>query len=414
MEFFRYCNGELYCEDLPLTRLAAAVGTPAYIYSAAALAHNYLRFTRAFHGVPHTICYSVKANSNLTVLRLLARLGAGFDMVSGGELYRVLRAGGLPSRIVFSGVGKTVEEIDFALRENILFFNVESAAELDTLAARARALGRRAQVAIRINPDIDPFTHPHISTGLRLHKFGVYWKDALPLCLRAAALPNVEFVGIGCHIGSQITRLAPFVQALARLQTIGLRLARHGAPIRYLDFGGGIGIRYQREKVVSLAGYAQRVKAVVQRLGCHLILEPGRLIAGPAGLLLARVLLEKTSGQRRFVVVDAGMSDFLRPALYGASHRIEPVKQPARRAPRSLCDVVGPLCETSDSLRRNVPLPILHPGALLAIRDTGAYGFVLASNYNARGRPPEILVRGKTFRIIRRREAWPDLLRGEA
>jgi len=414
MEFFRYHNGELHCEDLSLTRLAAAVGTPAYVYSATALAHNYRRLAGAFRDVPHTICYSVKANSNLAVLRLLARLGAGFDIVSGGELYRVLRSGGRLDKVVFSGVGKTIAEIDFALRKNILFFNVESATELETLAARAQALGRRVQVAIRVNPDVDPHTHRHISTGLRLHKFGVYWKQALPLCLRATALPAVEFVGIGCHIGSQITRLAPFVQALARLQTLALRLAREGAPIRYLDFGGGLGIRYRKEKIVSLTSYAWRVKAVVQRLGCHLILEPGRLIAGPAGLLLTRVLLEKTSGRRRFVVVDAGMSDFLRPALYGASHRIEPVKQPRRQAPRLLCDVVGPLCETSDSLGRNVPLPVLQAGALLAIRDTGAYGFVLASNYNARGRPPEVLVRGKTFRIIRRRETWPDLLRGEA
>ncbi len=413
MDFFRYRRGELCCEGVPLARIAAAVGTPAYVYSVAALRSGYRRLASAFRGVSCVLCYSVKANSNLAILRELRRLGAGFDVVSGGELYRVLRAGCAPNRVVFSGVGKTREEIDFALRRGILLFNLESLAELDMLAHRARRLGRRARVIVRVNPDVDPRTHPHISTGRQVHKFGVYWEQALPLCLRAAALPEVEFLGIGCHIGSQITRLRPFREAVARLEALGLRLQQKGLRVRYLDFGGGLGIRYQKEKPVSLASYAQQIKKVVRRLGCRLLLEPGRTIVGPAGVLLTSVVLEKTTQGRRFVVVDAGMSDFLRPALYGATHRIEPVIKPSVRGARTRCDVVGPLCETADSLGHNLRLPRLEPGALLAVRDTGAYGFVLASNYNARRRPAEVLVRGRTFRVIRRRETWNALLRGE-
>jgi diaminopimelate decarboxylase len=398
---------------VPLSRVADAVGTPTYVYSCAALRENYRRLAGAVRGVAYLLCYSVKANSNLAVLRELRRLGAGFDIVSGGELDRLLRAGVAPRKVVFSGVGKTCEEIDFALREDILLFNVESEAELELLSARAQRLRRRARVLVRVNPDVDPHTHPHISTGQHAHKFGVTWQEAVAVCLRAAALPELKFLGLGCHIGSQITRLEPFQKALARLAVLGGRLEERGLRVRYLDFGGGLGIRYRNEKVVRLADYAASVKRLVRRLGCRLLLEPGRVIVGPAGVLLTRVLLEKDTARRRFVVVDAGMSDFLRPALYGAAHRIEPVEQRMDRRASSPCDVVGPLCETADALGRNLRLPRLPSGALLAVRDVGAYGFVLSSNYNARRRPAEVLVRGNRFDVVRRRESWRDLVRGE-
>lgn len=413
MECFHYRKNELWCEGLPLKHVAARVGTPVYVYSAAALKHNFNRLARAFRGVPGLVCYSVKANSNLAILRELRRQGAGFDIVSGGELYRVLRAGVNPKRVVFSGVGKTEEEIDLALLKDILLFNVESAAELELLAGRAHRLRRRARFLVRVNPDVDPQTHPHISTGLHAHKFGVNWREVVRLARWGAALPGLEFCGLGCHIGSQITRLAPFEQALARLEVLGQQLLASGQRVRYLDFGGGIGIRYQDEKVFQLGAYARLVKGVVRRLNCRLLLEPGRLIAGPSGVLVTRVLLEKETPRRRFVVVDAGMSDFLRPALYGAAHRIEPARKESGYRSVSRCDVVGPLCETADALGRAVALPRIAPGSLLVVRDTGAYGFVLSSNYNTRRRPAEVLVRGRRFRVIRRRESWSDLVRGE-
>ena len=411
MDHFHYRKGELGCEGLPLARIAAAVGTPAYVYSATTVRENYRRLARAFRGVPTLICYAVKANSNLSILRELTRLGAGFDVVSGGELYRTARAGAPARRVVYSGVGKTAAEIDLALRRGILFFNVESAAELELLAARARRLRRRARFLLRVNPDVDPGTHPHISTGLHAHKFGVGWQEALKLARAGAARPELDFCGLSCHIGSQITRLAPFDRALARLGRLAGELRRHALRVRYLDFGGGIGIRYQEEKTLSLSVYARSVKRTARRLGCRLLLEPGRVIVAPAGVLLTKVLLEKKTSRRRFVVVDAAMNDLLRPALYGARHRIQPVKQGRRAA--SLCDVVGPVCETGDALGRDVSLPPLAPGDLLAVRDAGAYGFVLSSNYNARPRAAEVLVRGGRFRVVRRRERPADLVRGE-
>jgi diaminopimelate decarboxylase len=409
---FHYRHGELISEQVALSRVAATVGTPVYVYSAAAIAYAYRRLKAVFRGVPCLICYSVKANSSLAVLRVLARLGAGFDVVSGGELYRVLRAGGDPKAIVFSGVGKTTEEIDFAIRRGILYLNVESRAELETIARRAQLLGRRARVAVRINPDVDPHTHRHISTGKQTHKFGIHWREALPVCLEAARHPALEFVGIGCHIGSQITSLQPFLQALRRLEEVPGQLKHHGIRIRYLDFGGGVGIRYQREPLVPLGAYGRHLKRVVRRWDCQLILEPGRILIGPAGVLLTRVLLEKTTAGRRFVVVDAAMNDFLRPALYGSQHRILSLRR-HRPGTATLADVVGPVCETADCFGRGIRLPRLAAGSLLAVMDVGAYGFVLASNYNARVRPTEVMVRGRRFKVIRRRETWGDLIRGE-
>ncbi len=411
MESFCHRGGELCCEQVPLRRIAAAAGTPVYVYSARAIRENYLRLARAFRGVPNRICYAVKANGNVAVLRELRALGAGFDVVSAGELELVLQAGGDPRRVVFSGVGKTREEMDFALRRNIHLFNVESAAELVLLSERAQQLRREAPVLLRVNPDVDPHTHPHISTGRQAHKFGVPRREALELSWRAADLPGVKFRGLACHIGSQITRLAPFVQALARLERLARQLATASLRIHYLDFGGGLGIRYRNEAVVPLAAYAAQVKRVVRRLRCRLLLEPGRAIIGPAGLLLTRVLLEKHTPARRFVIVDAGMNDLLRPALYGAWHRIDPVTGSRRRPEPGLCDVVGPLCETADALGRGRRLPRLTAGELLAVRDAGAYGFVLSSNYNARPRPAEVLVSGRRFQLVRRRQTLTVLSR---
>lgn len=408
---FRAHRDELYCEQVPLRRVAATVGTPTYVYTAGLIRDNYRRLARALGRAPHLVCYSVKANSNLSILRELRRLGAGFDIVSGGELRRVLHVGASPRRVVFSGVGKTREEMDLGLRAGILAFNVESEAELALLAERARRLGCRAPVLVRVNPDVNPHTHPHISTGLHAHKFGVAWQDAPGVCRQAAALPSIEFLGLACHIGSQITSLRPFEQALARLARLGRELEGHGLRVRVLDFGGGLGIRYQDEKTIPPAAYATRVKRLARQLGARLLVEPGRVIVGPAGVLLTRVLLEKQTPRRRFVVVDAGMNDLIRPALYGARHRIEPVRRAQGKLSR--CDVVGPLCETGDALGRDVRLPSLKPGALLAVRDAGAYGYVLSSNYNARRRPAEVLVDGNRFRVVRRRETWGDLLRGE-
>ncbi len=411
---FSYRRGELWCEGVPLGRIAARLGTPTYVYSQQSIEAALEGLERAFAGVPHTLCYSVKANSNRALLRLVGRRGLGFDIVSGGELYRVLQAVGPKAapRVVFSGVGKTTEEVDFALRSRILFFQVESADELNLIAARARHLRRPARIAVRINPDVAAGTHPHISTGEQEHKFGVAATEAMELARRAAGDAWLEFVGIGCHIGSQITRLAPFRRALARMRRVAEELNHAGLRVRYLDIGGGIGIRYQQEKVFGLAAYARTIQRATRGLGCHLILEPGRAVVGPAGVLLARVLVRKRGAEKDFLVLDVGMNDLLRPALYGARHRILPVRE-ANPGPTMRVDVVGPICETSDTFARGVRLPWLAVGELVAICDVGAYGFVQASNYNSRRRPAEVLVSGRRFRVIRRCEQWADLMRGE-
>ncbi len=410
--YFGYRRGRLHCEQVPLEVIAQEVGTPAYVYSRASIESAWRGFDRAFRTVPHTVCYSVKACSNLAVLRLLAELGSGFDIVSGGELERLLRLGVPGDRIVFSGVGKTREELRAAVRAGLKLINVESAEELEMLAEEASRLGRRAPAAVRVNPDVAACAHPHISTGRRVHKFGVDWAEAIPVYRRGLQLPAVHWQGVSVHLGSQILSLRPFRQAVARLCRLVERLQREQVPLRYLDFGGGLGVRYLAERPPSLEAYARLLAPAVGRLGLHLLLEPGRSIVGPAGVLLTRLLVRKRNGGRLFYVVDAGMNDFLRPALYGAIHPITPATIAGRRRPVR-ADIVGPVCESGDVFAQRWPLPEAQPGELLVIWGTGAYGFVLSSNYNSRLRPAEVLVEGKSFRVIRQRENFADLVRNE-
>jgi diaminopimelate decarboxylase len=415
--FFTCRQGELCCEGVPLKRVAASAGTPAYVYSGASVEQAYRRFDAAFAAVPHQICYAVKANSNLSLLRHLAKLGSAFDIVSGGELYRLCRIGVPRRRIVFSGVGKTREEIREALREKILLFNVESDAELELLAEEAARTGRAAPAGLRVNPDVEAGAHPHISTGLRSHKFGVDPDHALRLYRAYRGSRAIRWQGISAHIGSQILEVAPFRRAARRLAALVRELARAGIPLRYFDLGGGFGIRYSLERPPELARYAQAILQAVRPLGCRLLLEPGRALVGPAGVLLTRVLYTKQIRGRTFVVVDAGMNDFQRPALYGARHPVTrvncPRSRPGSRNIRQRVDVVGPVCETGDSFVQDALLEPVQAGDLLVLWGAGAYGSVAASNYNSRPRPAEVLVQGSGFRIVRRRESRADLIRGE-
>jgi len=410
MHFFAYASGRLRCEDVPLDEIARDVGTPVYVYSEAAMHRQVQLFTDAFQKVPHLICYAVKANSNLSVIRRLADWGAGFEVVSGGELFRVLRAGGSGNKVVFDGPGKTVEEIRYALDSDILFFNVESAAEADLIVATARETGKRARVSLRTNPDVDPGTHPYISTGMREHKFGIALEEAHELYLRLRDRPEIELVGVTCHIGSQITQLEPYRDAIESLRTFVTTLRQEGISLRYLDFGGGLGIAYNGEEPPSASRYAQLVIEATKDLGLTLILEPGRIIVGNAGTLVTRVTFIKNQGSKRFIIVDAGMNDLMRPALYGSHHQIWSVSQ---KTSTQVADVVGPICESSDFIARNRELPSFEPGDLAAVMSAGAYGFSLSSNYNSRPRVAEVLVRGSRYEVIRRRETYEDLIRLE-
>ena len=407
----------LYCERVPLSSLAEELSTPLYGYSAGTIRRRYREFDRAFRGSPHTVCYSVKANSNLAILRLLAGLGCGFDVVSGGELERVLQADRRAARkVVFSGVGKTAAEMDAALKAGILLFNLESESELELLAERAERRRVTARVALRVNPDVPAETHPYISTGLHRHKFGVPTHDAPRLYARAADSLFLEVAGVSVHIGSQITNLAPFTAAMERVADLVRGLRADGHTIRYVDAGGGLGISYTQlglpEFADFTAHYAAALFAPLRGLKLHLLLEPGRSIVGPAGVLLTRVLYHKSNNGKKFLVVDAAMNDLLRPALYDAYHEIVPVLlRPAGE--HELFDVVGPICETGDFFARGREMPPVKDGDLLAILDAGAYGMVLASNYNTRPRPAEVLVDGGKARLIRRREKLSDLLRLE-
>jgi diaminopimelate decarboxylase len=410
---FQYRGGVLACEDVSLAAIAAKYGTPAYVYSKNALVKRFREYERALEGVPHRICFAVKANSNLAVLRVLAAEGAGFDIVSGGELFRVLTAGGNAAHVVFSGVGKTEAEIAYAIEAGIHSFNCESEAEIELISRLAEERRRQAAIAIRVNPHVDAQTHPYISTGLREHKFGIDIDAAEDLYLKAAKLSGVTVEGVSCHIGSQLLDTAPLLEAADKVLDLISRLSARGFQIRYLDTGGGLGIAYRPGQTsADIASFVSQLKQKIARSGLTLMLEPGRSIAGEAGVLLTRVLLVKRNGAKTFVIVDAAMNDLIRPALYHAHHEIVAVEQ-ARESRRVHADVAGPVCETGDFFARGRDLADVAAGDLLAIRTAGAYGFVLASNYNSRPRPCEVLVDGKRTRIARRRETYADLVRGE-
>ncbi len=411
-EFF-YREGALTCEGVNLASVAESHGTPAYVYSKRALLNRYRAYEHGLQGIPHRVCFSVKANSNLAVLGVLAREGAAFDIVSGGELFRVLAAGADAGSVVFSGVGKSKAEIQFALEKSIHSFNCESEHEIERISEMAAALGRTASIAIRVNPDVDALTHPYISTGLRQHKFGVDIAEAGEIYKRAAALPGIALEGVSCHIGSQILEMDPLLEAADRaLELVGL-LRRQGLPIRYIDLGGGLGVRYhQSDRSVAIEGFIRRLREKIERLDLMLLLEPGRSIAAEAGVLLTRVLSVKRNGDKMFVIVDAAMNDLLRPALYHAYHEIIPVVEKDKRE-RIQADIVGPVCETGDVFARDLEVPLPRPGDLFAFLTAGAYGFVLASNYNSRPRPCEVLIDDETIHIAREREEYDDLIRGE-
>lgn len=409
---FRYSDNDLYCESLPLADLAARVGTPAYVYSAQAILDNYRAYDEAFGDLPHSVCYAVKANSSLAVLGLLARAGAGFDIVSGGELYRVLQAGGDPSKVVFSGVGKTPDEVEYALSQGIHSFNCESDAELALIDAMAARRGVKAGFSIRVNPDVDAATHPYISTGLSEHKFGIAIAEAPVVYERARRLANLSPEGVSCHIGSQILDPSPILESLDKLLALAASLRAAGYPIRHLDLGGGLGVAYHSgQKAPEIRGFIASLHEKLRASGLCVMVEPGRSIAGPAGVLLTRVLYRKRSGEKEFVVVDAAMNDLIRPSLYRAHHEIIPLRR--NPLPPITADVVGPVCESGDFLARDREMANVMPGDFLAVCTAGAYGFVLSSNYNSRPRAPEVLVEGGAYRVIRRRENYEDLIRGE-
>jgi diaminopimelate decarboxylase len=408
----------LYSEDMPLLKLAEKYGTPLYVYSAAMIEERYREFDRAFRDIPQTVCYSVKANSNLSILRMLAKRGSGFDIVSGGELERVLAADRKAAkRIVFSGVGKTREELTAALKAGILLFNIESESELWALAECAARLRTTAPVALRVNPDVAAETHPYISTGLHKHKFGVPIREARTLYAKASGARYMKVRGVSVHIGSQITDAAPFGEAMTRVAELVRDLRADGHAIDYVDAGGGLGIPYEKQNAdfpSQVGAYARALATPLRSLNVHLLLEPGRSIIGPAGILLTSVIYKKSNDSKRFLVVDAAMNDLIRPALYGAYHEVVPVMSDQSEPAKSeTVDIVGPVCETGDFFARDRALPSVEEGDLLAILDAGAYGMALSSNYNTRPRPAEVLVSGKSAKVIRRREKVSDLLRAE-
>jgi len=411
MEAFRLIDGVLHAEDVALPAIAAQHGTPCYVYSRAALEAACRAYTAAFAGTPHLVCYALKANSNLAVLNLFARLGCGFDIVSGGELARVLAAGGDPGKVVFSGVGKTETEMATALAAGILCFNVESEAELATLDAVAGRLGVRAPVSFRVNPDVDPRTHPYVATGLKESKFGIPFADAPGLYRSAAARRNVVVRGIDCHIGSQITDLPAYAEAAAKMFELVDRIEAEGTRLDHVDLGGGIGIRYRDEATIDLADYADAVRGALGSRTHRLLFEPGRFLVGNAGVLLARVLFLKPGDERSFAIVDAAMNDLIRPALYDAWHGVEPVEPHAGEA--RCWQVVGPICESGDFLARDRELA-LSPGDLIAVRGAGAYAFAMSSNYNSRPRACEVMVDGRRAHVVRTREAVNDLYARES
>ncbi len=411
MQHFTQRDGQLYAEDLPLAAVAERFGTPCYVYSRAAFTQQYLAYAQALGSHPGMICYAIKANSNLAILNMLAKLGAGFDIVSGGELERVLRAGGNPARIVFSGVGKSVEEMARALDVGIFCFNVESEAELELLAQVAAEKGKVANISLRVNPDVDANTHPYISTGLKENKFGIAIERAPAVYARAAQLPSLAIKGLDCHIGSQLTQLTPFLDALDRLLLLIDQLAAQGINISHLDLGGGLGVTYRNETPPAVADYIGAIKAKLGDRPLSLMFEPGRSISANGGVLLTKVMFLKPTEHKNFAVIDAAMNDNIRPSLYQAWQEIRAVKPRAEAG--KAWDLVGPICETGDFLGKDRELAI-EPGDLLAVMSTGAYGFSMSSNYNTRGRAAEVIVDGDQMHLVRARETFEDMIRGEA
>jgi len=409
---FLYSGNDLYCEGAALADVAARVGTPSYVYSAQTILDNFRAYDEAFGDIPHLVCYAVKANSSMALLALLARAGAGFDIVSGGELFRVLQAGGDASKVVFSGVGKTADEVDYALAQGIHAFNCESEEELALIDAIAARRGTQVGFAIRVNPDVDAATHPYISTGLSQHKFGIDIAGAAAVYARARQFRNLSAEGVSCHIGSQILDPKPIFEAVDKVLALAAGLRAQGHPIRRLDLGGGLGVAYREgEQAPAIDGFVRGMDARLRDSGLRIEVEPGRSIVGPAGVLLTRVLYRKCNGSKQFVIVDAAMNDLLRPSLYRAHHEIVPVRKSS--LPLITADVVGPVCETGDFLARDREMADAMPGDYLAVMTAGAYGFALSSNYNSRPRAAEALVEGATFRVIRTRETYDDLIRGE-
>ena len=412
MHHFKYRNNEMYCEDVPVRIIAEEIGTPFYLYSHATLKRHYQIFYEAFEGLDRLVCFSAKANTNLAVLKLFEILGSGLDIVSGGELYRGLKAGFSPDKIVYSGVGKRVDEIDYALEAGILMFNVESLEELELINERAGVLKTRAPVAIRVNPDVDPKTHPYISTGLKKNKFGIDKETAIEGYNVASQLENIDVVGIDCHIGSQITDAKPFVEALENLKGLIDELRKNGVEIQFLDMGGGLGITYSDELPPHPREYAKEIVASLKGSQLKLILEPGRVIVGNAGILVTEVLFRKSGKVKEFIIADAGMNDLMRPTLYSAFHAIEPVID--NDGQEITADVVGPICETGDFLATDRKISDVMKGDLLAVMSAGAYGFTMSSNYCSRLRVAEVMVKEDKFYVVRDRESYQDLVKGES
>ena len=412
MHHFHYKGNELYAEDVAIKEIVAKVGTPVYIYSHATLERHYKAMDDAFAAVPHTICYSMKANSNLAVLKTFANLGGGVDIVSGGELYRALKAGIDPKKIVYSGVGKKDDEIEYALKSGILMFNVESEDELERINEIAGSLGTKAGIAIRVNPDVDPETHPYITTGLKKAKFGINIERSLEQYKRAAAMTNVEVIGIDCHIGSQLTKISPFVDTVKKLKRLIANLNEAGIRLRYFDLGGGLGITYSDEAPPLPADYGKAIVDETKGMGLHLVFEPGRNLVGNAGIMVGRCLYTKKGEEKNFVIVDAAMNDLARPSLYGSYHGVQAVCKDQEGT--VVADIVGPICESGDFLAKDREMPRFRQGDLVAFMSAGAYGFAMSSNYNSRPRAAEVMVKGDTFTVIREREVREDLIKGES
>ncbi|HON61295.1 MAG TPA: diaminopimelate decarboxylase [Deltaproteobacteria bacterium] len=411
MHDFEYRQGKLHCGEVPLEAIAREVGTPFYCYSLPTLHRHIQAFEEPLSGVDHQTCFAMKANSSLAILTYMARHGLGADVVSGGELYRALKSGVPGEKIVYSGVGKTTGEIEMAIAAGIMMFNIESEQELEVINECAGTLEKKAPISIRVNPDVDPMTHPYISTGMRENKFGIDVEASLAQYLKARDMENIEIVGIDCHIGSQLTDLSPFIDAVQRLKMLINRLKDHGIELKYLDLGGGLGITYSDEEPPHPRDYVRAVLDAVGPLGLKVIFEPGRVIVGNAGILVTSVLYRKQTGTKTFIVVDAGMSDLIRPSLYGAYHDIRPLED--KPEAREKVDVVGPICESGDFLAKNRDLPMLGRGDMIAVMSAGAYGFTMASNYNSRPKPPEVLVDGTRYYVVLKRQSYEDLVLGE-